>query len=89
MRSARRAVREDFAAQRRATPVYVQLAYWIAGRIASGELAPYAQLPAQRELADITGHSAETVKNAYRVLRERGLVESSNVGTFVSEVKRA
>lgn len=73
----------DFHARRIATPVYVQLADWIAERITAGELAPDEQLPAQRDLADITGHSAETVKNAYRVLRERGLAESSNVGTFV------
>jgi GntR family transcriptional regulator len=73
----------DFQAQRRATPVYVQLADWIADRITAGDLAPYDQLPAQRELAELTGHATETVKNAYRVLRERGLAESSNVGTFV------
>lgn len=75
----------DFSARRMAMPVYVQFANWIAERITAGDLQPDDQLPAQRELADITGHSVETIANAMRLLRERGLVESSNVGTFVAQ----
>jgi DNA-binding transcriptional regulator YhcF (GntR family) len=74
---------EDFTARRSATPVYIQLADWIAARIESGEIT--GQLPAQRSLADLISHSPETVKNAYRVLRERDLVETSNLGSFVKE----
>jgi DNA-binding GntR family transcriptional regulator len=66
--------------------VYEQLADFIAARIESGDIPRGSQLPAQRELADVTGHSPETIKNAYRVLRERGLAESSNIGTFVKEL---
>jgi DNA-binding transcriptional regulator YhcF (GntR family) len=76
---------EDFQGRRSAQPVYVQLADWIAARIETGDIQPGEQLPAQRDLADITGHSPETIKNAYRVLRERELAESSNIGTFVKE----
>ncbi|HXC85810.1 MAG TPA: GntR family transcriptional regulator [Trebonia sp.] len=74
----------EFQARRGATPVYVQLADWIAGRIAAGELESGDQLPAERELAELVGHSPETVSKAKRVLIERGLIESAQgIGTFV------
>jgi DNA-binding GntR family transcriptional regulator len=68
-----------------AVPVYVQLADWIAARIDDGSLAPGAKLPAERDLAELIGHSPETVAKARRLLVERGLLESAvGRGTFVS-----
>jgi DNA-binding GntR family transcriptional regulator len=75
----------DFQARRGATPAYVQLANWVAERIESGDLQPGDQIPAQRGLAELTGHSPETVSKAMALLRDRGLVETSNLGTFVAE----
>src|SRR5262245_47011914 len=76
---------DDFRAKRTATPVYVQLADFIEGEIKAGHLAPDTQLPSQRELGELTGHSTETAGKAMAVLRERGLVETSTIGTFVAE----
>jgi DNA-binding GntR family transcriptional regulator len=74
-----------FQAVRSAVPVYVQLAGWIAERIAAGDLQDGEQLPAERQLADLIGHSPETVSKAKRVLIERGLVQSAQgIGTFVT-----
>ena len=73
----------DFAARRSATPVYVQLADWIESQIKVGNLEPGNQLPSQREMRDLTGHSMETAGKAMTLLRERGLVETSTIGTFV------
>ena len=73
----------DFAARRGATPAYVQLADWIESQIKAGNLEPGNQLPSQREMRDLTGHSMETAGKAMTLLRERGLVETSTIGTFV------
>jgi GntR family transcriptional regulator len=75
---------EDFRAKRTATPVYVQLADWIAAKIGSGDLQPDDQLPSQRELGELTGHSTETAGKAMVLLRVRGLVETSTIGSFVA-----
>jgi GntR family transcriptional regulator len=63
---------------------YLRVADDIAGRIASGELAPGTRLRAERELADHFGVSYGTVRHAMAVLRERGLIETVHGrGTFV------
>jgi GntR family transcriptional regulator len=77
----------DFQARRTATPVYVQLADWVEARIRAGDLAPDTQLPSQRELGELTGHSTETAGKAMALLRQRGLVETSTIGTFVADPK--
>jgi GntR family transcriptional regulator len=75
---------EDFEERPGATPVYVQLADWIAAAVERGDLAPGAKLPAERDLADLIGHSPETVAKARRLLVERGLVESAvGRGSFI------
>ncbi|MGO9488674.1 MAG: PLP-dependent aminotransferase family protein [Solirubrobacteraceae bacterium] len=52
--------------------------------IASGELAPGAQLPTTRELAGIAGINPLTAGRCYRRLQEQGLVVSTvGRGTFV------
>ena len=73
----------NFVAHRGATPVYVQLANWIENQIKAGNLAPGDQLPSQREMRDLTGHSMETAAKAMTLLRKHELVETSTIGTFV------
>jgi DNA-binding GntR family transcriptional regulator len=64
--------------------VYVRVADQVAARIASGELAPGARLPAERELAVEYGVSYDTIRRASALLRERGLIETVHGrGTFV------
>ena len=66
--------------------VYVQLADHIAGRIAAGDLRPGARLPAERDLAAEYGVSADTVRRAVVVLRERALVVTlTGRGSYVAE----
>jgi GntR family transcriptional regulator len=73
----------DFRTKPGATYEYVQLADWIEGQIQAGNLRPGDRLPAQRELGEQTGHSAELAGKAMALLRDRGLVETSKRGTFV------
>ncbi|HUZ36393.1 MAG TPA: GntR family transcriptional regulator [Streptosporangiaceae bacterium] len=66
--------------------VYIQVADWIAGRIARGELQPGHKLPAERDLAAEIGVGYMTVRRAMRELRERGLIVTVvGRGTFVAE----
>jgi GntR family transcriptional regulator len=66
--------------------VYVQVADHIAGRIASGELAPGSRLPAERDLATFYGVSYDTIRRATAVLRQRELIVTVHGrGTFVRE----
>jgi DNA-binding GntR family transcriptional regulator len=65
-------------------PLYVQAANYVAGQIASGELAPGMRLPAERDLAAQWGIAYQTVRRTMQELRERGLVVSrAGKGTFV------
>jgi DNA-binding GntR family transcriptional regulator len=65
--------------------MYAQLAEFIAARIEAGDLEPGDQIPAERRLAEITGHSVDLVRQAMGVLRDRGLVETGHgTGTFVT-----
>ena len=74
----------DFEERPGAVPVYVQLADYVAAAIGRGDLAPRAKLPAERDIAELTGHSPETVAKARRLLVGRGLVESHvGRGSFV------
>lgn len=77
---------EDFQERPGATPVYQQLAEFIAAAIERGALQPGTKLPAERDLADQIGHSPETIAKARRLLVERGLLESAvGRGTFVKD----
>jgi DNA-binding GntR family transcriptional regulator len=65
--------------------VYVQVADHIAARIASGDLAPGARLPAERDLAAEYGVAYDTIRRATALLRDRGLILTIvGRGTFVS-----
>jgi DNA-binding GntR family transcriptional regulator len=64
--------------------VYEQVADHITARIESGELAPGARLPAERDLATEYGVAYDTIRRATALLRERGLILTIvGRGTFV------
>lgn len=65
--------------------VYVQVADHIAARIAAGDLAPGARLPAERALAAEYGVAYDTIRRATALLRDRGLILTIvGRGTFVT-----
>jgi len=67
-------------------PVTTQIADAFAAAIESGELAPGAQLPPTRELAELAGVNHLTAARAYRKLAELGLVSGRvGRGTFVRQ----
>jgi GntR family transcriptional regulator len=68
-----------------AGPLYLQLKGRIAAAIESGELKAGQSLPAERELASLTGLSRVTVRKAVQALVEAGrLVQRRGSGTFVA-----
>lgn len=68
-----------------AGPLYLQLHRQIAEAIASGRLAPGDSLPAERDLAAMTGLSRVTVRKAIQALVASGqLVQRRGSGTFVA-----
>jgi DNA-binding GntR family transcriptional regulator len=68
------------------TPLYTQVANYLAARIESGELQPGARLPAERDLARDLGVAYDTVRRATALLRERGLITTVHgKGTYVTE----
>jgi GntR family transcriptional regulator len=71
-------------------PLYLQLQRRIADAIATGRLAPGDSLPAERDMAAMTGLSRVTVRNAIQSLVALGqLVQRHGSGTFVApKVKR-
>jgi GntR family transcriptional regulator len=65
--------------------IYVQVADRITAQIESGQLAPGARLPAERDLAAGFGVSYDSVRRAMELLRERGLIVTVHGrGTFVA-----
>ncbi|MFR0358479.1 GntR family transcriptional regulator [Streptomyces sediminimaris] len=67
-----------------ARPLYVQLADVIAGKIASGELAPDRPIPSENHLADEYGVARLTARRTAQELRERGLIVTvRGKGSFV------
>jgi GntR family transcriptional regulator len=68
------------------TPVYLQLAEILAGRIERGELQPNRPVPSESTLQQQYGVARGTVRHAIAVLRERGLVFTvPQRGTYVAE----
>ncbi|MDX2689010.1 GntR family transcriptional regulator [Streptomyces scabiei] len=69
-----------------ARPLYVQLADVIAGKIASGELAPDRPIPSENHLAEEYGVARLTARRTAQELRERGLIVTvRGKGSFVVE----
>lgn len=65
-------------------PRYAQLSRHIAGLIRAGRLEPGAQIPAERELADLAEVSRVTVRQAVAELVAEGLLDQRRgAGTFV------
>lgn len=68
-----------------AGPLYLQLQRRIADAIAAGRLAPGDSLPAERDMAAMTGLSRVTVRKAVQALVSAGqLVQRRGSGTFVA-----
>lgn len=69
-------------------PLYIQIAEGLIGQIETGELAPGAQLPPERELSERLGVNRMTLRRALRVLEAQGLIlRRQGVGTFIAEAK--
>ncbi|WP_037573520.1 GntR family transcriptional regulator [Phaeacidiphilus oryzae] len=69
-----------------ARPTYKDIASKIREDIERGALSPGERLPTGRELAEREGVHLMTVQNAYRLLRDEGLVVSQQGrGTFVRD----
>jgi GntR family transcriptional regulator len=69
-----------------AGPLYLQLQRRISEAIASGRLKPGDSLPAERDMASMTGLSRVTVRKAVQALVAAGhLVQRQGSGTFVAQ----
>lgn len=69
-------------------PLYHQLQEHIASQIEEGTLLIGEALPTESELSDRYGVSRATVREALRILADRGLIEKrQGVGSFVAERK--
>ena len=65
-------------------PPYQQVAAFLRGRIASGDLAPGHRLPSIADLVQTYGIARTTAAKALRVLIDEGLAEvSPGMGTYV------
>jgi len=67
------------------SPPYLQVADGLRREILGGVLAPDTRLPSVRDLADELKVAPGTVKAAYRLLIEQGLLRASVMGTWVSD----
>jgi GntR family transcriptional regulator, transcriptional repressor for pyruvate dehydrogenase complex len=64
---------------------YRQLAQFISAGIKDGKLSPGDPLPSETQLADYANVSVDTVRSALAVLREQGvIVTSQGIGSFVA-----
>ena len=67
-------------------PLATQLAWKLKALIAAGHLRPGARLPGVRDLAQLAGVNANTVRAVYARLDQQGLIRSEHGrGTFVAE----
>lgn len=67
-------------------PAYRQVADDLRAKISSGELAPGAKLPSERDLVETYGVSRPTVRDAIGVLRSEGVVIAEHGrGVFVRQ----
>jgi DNA-binding transcriptional regulator YhcF (GntR family) len=66
-------------------PIWVQLAWELRARVCDGRFSPGERLPGVREMAELAGVNANTVRAVYQRLEREGLIESRHgTGTFVS-----
>jgi GntR family transcriptional regulator len=67
-------------------PIYLQIVSQVKNLIASGQLAPSAELPAIRSLAESLVVNPNTVARAYLELERAGcVVKRQGAGTYVAE----
>ncbi len=67
------------------TPLYVQVADIIAGRIERGELEPEQPIPSETSIRQEFGVARGTARKAVETLRDRGLVVTvPQRGTYVA-----
>lgn len=66
-------------------PIGVQLAWALRARVCDGRLHAGERLPGVREMAEIAGVNANTVRAVYQRLEREGMIESRHgTGTFVA-----
>jgi DNA-binding GntR family transcriptional regulator len=74
-----------FEGRRGAMPLYRQLAAFVVQALEEGKLNAGDGLPGEQSIADATGVSVDTVRRAFGVLREQGLIETSTgIGSFIA-----
>ncbi|MCW2919142.1 MAG: GntR family transcriptional regulator [Actinomycetia bacterium] len=68
------------------TPVYQQIAAWVAERIESGQLQANRPIPSEKTIMEeFEGVARTTVRRAVKYLRDQGLVYTvPQRGTYVS-----
>ncbi len=72
------------------SPIYKQLVEQFEDAIRSGKLAPGEQIPSMNDFAAQLDISKETVKKAYGILREKGLlIPQQGKGFYVAEADNA
>lgn len=77
----------ELHADRRAIPLYAQLAQLLRQRVYAGEFAAGSTLPSEQALRDEYGVSYATVRSALDLLRREGLIVTEHgVGSRVQEV---
>lgn len=65
-------------------PLYAAVSELLMKDIASGKYKPSTTLPTEQELTELYGVSRQTVRQALRVLRDRGMISSHpGIGTIV------
>ena len=68
---------------------YRQLAAFVRDAVERGELRPGEPLPSETAIADYTGLSVDTVRSALSMLRDEGvIVTSQGIGSFVAKTPR-
>ena len=78
-----------FEGRRSAVPLYRQLAAFVVQAVEDGKLNAGDGLPGEQSIADATGVSVDTVRRAFEVLREQGLIETAvGVGSFIAAPKQ-
>ena len=76
----------DFTPRRGVVPLYRQLAQFITDAIEDGRLRPGDGLPGEQNIADSTGVSVDTVRAAFRLLREAGYIQTATgIGSFIAQ----
>jgi GntR family transcriptional regulator len=66
-------------------PPHKQIARWLRDRIQSGEYPPGRRIPSEKDIMDLSGVARTTARRAVEVLRNEGLVVTTQGrGTYVS-----